>query len=136
MTGHRERLMEMGLYTPLSSEEIAKRNGMLQRMKEKKENASGYPCFVVYRSDDPYRYASSLMNKEKRAHDAEKIAEKLYSWEASKLCFKLGSNDPDQPKRPIKETGYLSMYKYCTVYEWEEWQNEKRQISLIDGKDA
>lgn len=134
MKGHRERLIEMGLVFPLSSEEEAKRNGMIQRMKESKWGPSGYPCFVVYRSDDPYRHV--VLSGDKCCREAEMIADKLYSWEASKLCFKLGQKDPEQPRRHIKDTGYLSLYKCCFMNEWNNWVNTKAQTTLFDGEEA
>ena len=42
MEGHRQRLIESGLLVPLSNEEIARRNGILQHIAERR--AQGDKC--------------------------------------------------------------------------------------------
>ncbi len=124
MEGHRQRLIESGLLVPLSNEEIARRNGIIAQMEERKARgekvrSGDVPNCCVFRSDDHRNHI--FLSGDRSCRDAELIAEKLYGYEASRICHYLGLYDPEQPPRPLKGLPPLEMYKWCTRPEWDEW---------------
>ena len=126
MTGHRERLIKAGLYVPLDSHDIAERDEILQRAK-KGEKVKEKPCHCVIRVDGAYKQLWHP-DEEERCHDAELIAEKLYSWEAWRLVNLLERKDDQQPKAP---GGWvLGLYRICSVDDWAAWEAEHSQLML------
>ena len=104
MTGHRQRLIESGLFVPLSNEEIARRNGIIAQMEERKARgervrSGDIPNCCVFKSDDHRNHI--FLSGDRSCRDAELIAEKLYGYEASRICHYLGLYDPEQPPRPL-----------------------------------
>ena len=111
MEGHRQRLIESGLLVPLSNEEIARRNGILQHIAERR--AQGDKCkgvdvseYCVFRTDK--HNCHILFSDDRRCEDAELIADKLFYYEASHICHHLGIYDTEQPPRTLKGLGMLS----------------------------
>ena len=132
MQGHRERLISSGLFSPLSPEETARRNGILERVANG-EKIKDIPAYCVYRSDAPYNHV--VFEDAKRCKDAELIAEKLLYFEASRLCHRLNYDDPELPLTHPKSTYKQSLYKICSKGEWDIWAAQKLQMSIFDGND-
>ena len=66
MNGHRERLITCGLYSPLSIEEIARRNGLLARLADgEKMDSCVRPNMCVFRSDGP---STHILLQRRRAY--------------------------------------------------------------------
>lgn len=135
MTGNRERLIESGLYIPLSNEEIARRNGILVQVAERKARGEkvyigDIPDCCVFRADKPFNHVS--LSGYKCCVYAELIADKLFGYEASRLCHHLGLYDTQQPPRPLKGLPPFEMYKWCSRKEWDEWVAQRAQISIFD----
>lgn len=98
MEGHRQRLIESGLLVPLSNEEIARRNGIMVQIADRKARgekvrSGDIPNCCVFRSDDHRNHV--LPSENRCCQDAELIADKLYSYEASRICHYLGIYDPE-----------------------------------------
>lgn len=132
MEGHRQRLIESGLLVPLSKEEIARRNGIMVQIAERKARgekvrSGDIPNCCVFRSDDHRNHVLLLGNR--CCQDAELIADKLYSYEASRICHHLGLNDPEQPPRSLKGLSPFEMYKWCTRPEWDEWVEQRSRTT-------
>ena len=130
MEGHRQRLIESGLLVPLSNEEIARRNGILQHIAERR--AQGDKCkgvdipeYCVFRADK--HNCHIFLSGNRRCEDAELIADKLFSYEASCICHHLGIYDTEQPPRPLKGLPPFEMYRKCTRSEWDEWVAQRAQ---------
>ena len=131
MDGNRERLIALGLYKPLSSEEIARRNGILARMAEgEKVDSCVRPNMCVFRSDMPYTHI--LLSGDQCCKDAELIAEKVTYWEAQQLCNRFNWNDPKLPLTYPKSLYRHHLYKICSLEDWAAWLAEKAQISFFD----
>lgn len=135
MTGHRQRLIESGLLVTLSNEEVARRNGILQSITERR--AQGDKCkgvdipeYCVFRADKPNCHIHLSGNR--CCEDAELIADKLFYYEASRICHHLGIYDTEQPSRPLKGLPPFEMYKLCSRAEWEEWLFRKAQITIFE----
>lgn len=131
MTGHRERLIESGLFFPLSNEEIARRNGIMQHVTERRTQGDkckgiDIPEYCVFRADKPLCHIQLSGNK--CCEDAELIADKLFSYEASRICHYFGIHDTEQPPRPLKGLPPFEMYRMCTRAEWDEWVAQRAQI--------
>lgn len=134
MTGHKQRLIESGLLVPLSKEEIARRNGIIQRITERK--AQGDKCkgvdipeYCVFRADKPFCHI--LLSGNRSCEDAELIADKLFSYEASRICHYLGIHDAEQPPRSLKGLPPFEMYRMCTRAEWDKWVAQRAQMKKI-----
>lgn len=130
MEGHRQRLIESGLLVPLSKEEIARRNGILQHIAERR--AQGDKCkgvdipeYCVFRADK--HNCHIFLSGNRCCEDAELIADKLFSYEASRICHHLGIYDTEQPPRPLKGLPPFEMYRKCTRSEWDEWVAQRAQ---------
>ena len=131
MQGHKERLIESGLLSPLSPEETAKRMGILLRVENgAKIPAEGVPNYIVFRADKPFAHIASAGYK--RCEDAELIADYLYYNEAYRLCRTLVNNDHIQPDRPHAHFTRFGMYKTCTQNEWDAWMLEKSEINIFE----
>ena len=83
MEGHRQRLIESGLLVPLSNEEIARRNGIIQQIAERKARGDkcrgvDIPEYCVFRADKPFCHIQLSGNR--RCEDAEIIADKLFGY--------------------------------------------------------
>ena len=131
MEGHRQRLIESGLLVPLSNEEIARRNGIIQQIAERKARGDkcrgvDIPEYCVFRADKPFCHIQLSGNR--RCEDAELIADKLFGYEASRICHHLGIHDTEQPPRPLTGLPPFEMYKWCTRAEWDEWVAQRAQI--------
>lgn len=131
MEGHRQRLIESGLLVPLSNEEIARRNGLLVQIAERKNRGDkcrgvDIPEYCVFRADKPFCHI--LLSGNRCCEDAELIADKLFSYEASRICHHLGIYDTEQPPRPLKGLPPFEMYRKCTRAEWNEWVAWRTQI--------
>ncbi len=134
MQGHKGRLIESGLLSPLSPEETVKRMGILLRVENgAKIPAEEVPNYVVFRADKPFTHVSLAANK--RCEDAELIADHLYYYEAYRLCRELASKDPEQPERALKHLPKFEMYKICSHKEWGSWVTDKSQISIFDSEE-
>ena len=130
MEGHRQRLIESGLLVPLSNEEIARRNGILQRIAVRRARGdkckgADIPEYCVFRADK--HNCHIFLSGNRRCEDAELIADKLFSYEASRICHHLGIYDTDQPPRPLKGLPPFEMYRKCTRLEWDEWVAQRAQ---------
>ena len=130
MEGHRQRLIESGLLHPLSNEEIARRNGIIAQMAERKARGEkvrrgDIPNCCVIRSDEHRNHI--ILSGDRRCQDAELIADHLYGYEASRICHHLGIYDTEQPPRALKGLPPLEMYKWCTRPEWDEWVAQRAQ---------
>jgi len=130
MEGHRQRLIESGLLHPLSNEEIARRNGILQRIAERR--AQGDKCkgvdipeYCVFRTDKHNCHIQ--LSSDRCCKDAELVADKLFYYEASRICHHLGIYDTEQPPRPLKGLPPLEMYRICSRAEWDEWVAHRAQ---------
>ena len=131
MEGHRQRLIESGLLVPLSNEEIARRNGLLVQIAERKARGDkcrgvDVPVYCVFRADKPFCHIQLSGNR--CCEDAELIADKLFGYEASRICHHLGIHDTEQPPRPLKGLPPFEMYRMCTRAEWDEWVAQRAQV--------
>lgn len=122
---HRERLIAAGLYKPLSDDSLYTRNSILQRM-DAGENIKDAPIFCVFRRDKPF--AHIILDPPRRCEFAELIADKLYSYEAHRLCDRLNFHDPEQPSG--RSGHYLGMYGIAVREDWEQWEAESGQLSM------
>lgn len=124
--GHRERLIEIGLYEPLPPSVLRDREKILERSRNG-EKIKDKPCHCVIRVDGAFRQLWHP-DEEDRCQNAELIAEKLYSWEAWNLVSRLEQKDDQQPK---SRAGYfLGLYRICSISDWEEWEAQHSQIAL------
>ena len=131
MHGHRERLIDSGLYSPLLPEEIARRNGLLARLADgEKMDSCVRPNMCVFRSDGPYTHI--LLSGDHCCQDAELIADRLTYWEAQRLCDRLNWKDPTLPLTHPKSLYRQSLYKICAMGEWDIWASQKAQMSIFD----
>jgi hypothetical protein len=134
MQVHKERLIESGLLSPLSLEEIVKRMGVLLCVENGvKIPAEEVPNFVVFRADKPFAHIASAGYK--RCEDAELIADYLYYDEAYRLCRTLVNNDHIQPDQPHAHFTRFGMYKICTHNEWDAWMLEKSEINIFNSEE-
>lgn len=124
---HRQRLIEEGLYTPLTPHDIAERNGILLRWKGG-EKIQDVPNNCVYRADSPW--SNIQRPDEKQCKEAELIADRLYSWEAWRLCNSLNYHDKQQPPRPNPHHPPLEMYRIASMDDWKEWEDRHAQIEM------
>ena len=127
MTNHRQRLIDEGLYKPLTPYDIAQRNGELQR-REQGEKIQDPPIYCVYRADHPN--SNITRPDDLQCKDAELIASHLRGYEAHRLCFYLSENDKQQPPRPNPYLPPLEMYRIANMEDWAEWEAAHAQIML------
>ena len=125
---HFERLANINLLHPLSEEEQYKRDRILDRVAEG-EQIKDIPEFVVFRSDDEYRHI--ILPDEMCCRTAELIMQKLYHWEAARICDHLNYKDPDLPFRNEKRGYKQRLYKYSTMSEWERWLKSGQQMEIV-----
>lgn len=126
MTGHRERLIEMGLYEPLTPHDIQEREEILSRVK-RGEKIKDKPSQCVIRVDGPFKQLWHP-DEEERCQDAELIADNLYSWEAWSLLSRLEQKDDQQPKSA--RGWFLGLYRICSIADWKAWEAEHSQLAL------
>ena len=127
MERHRERLIEEGLYKPLTPYDISERNGLLQR-RSNGEKVQDPPIYCVYRADTPNGNISRP--DEYQCKDAELIASHLRGYEAHRLAFHLSTYDKQQPPRPRPYHPPLEMYRVATMEDWAEWEAKHSQMTL------
>lgn len=133
MNVHRERLIACGLFSPLSSEEIIRRNGLLARLNNgEKMDSCVRPDMCVFRSDGPFTHVQ--LSGDHCCKEAELIADKLTYCEAQRLCERLNWNDPKLPPTYPKSPYRQTLYKICSMKEWEVWKAQKLQMSIFDAK--
>ena len=125
----RDDLISRGLIHPKSSEEEAKRNGILMRISEG-EKIKDAPIYCVFKADGPYKHIQ--YDGEKRCKSAELIEDKLYSYESHVLCTRLNDNDDKLPLTWEKSLYRQSLYKICSMSEWKEWQDDMAQVTIFD----
>ena len=131
MNGHRERLIELGLYKPCDLDTECERNGILKGIAEG-EKVINKPIYCVFRKDAWNKHI--IYNGEFAEYccqSAELIADKLTSYEANILCGRLNSLDPEQPKGGAPCYLPLGMYGYATMKDWEMWEQEHSQTSFL-----
>lgn len=122
---HRERLIAVGLLTPLSVGSVYERDRAIERAKQSR-GTKDLPQFCVFRRDEWTRHI--ILDGEKECKSAELIESKLFSYEAHVLCSRLNFHDKEQP---IGGCGYyLGMYGVCSMTDWEEWWSRHAQIML------
>lgn len=130
MASHRERLISLGIYKPFNLDKECERNGILKRMAEG-ETFSVKPEWCVFRKDDWKKHIGYDGEfAEHCCQSAELIADKLTSYEAHRLCDKLNSEDPEQPKGGAPCYLPLGMYGIATMKEWNKWAQEHSQMSI------
>ena len=127
MTGHRERLIKEGLYTPLTPYDIAERNGLLQR-RAQGEKIQDPPIYCVYRADHPF--SNITRPDEYQCKDAELIQSHLRGYEAHRLANYLSIYDKTQPPRPKPNLPPLEMYRIANMDDWAAWEAEHSQLVL------
>lgn len=126
MTGHKERLIAAGLLEPMTGSRISERNGILFRIAQGEE-IKEKPIFCVYRRDEPYNHV--IAPSEHTCKDAELVVDRLYSYEAYRLCDRLNARDEGQPRTP-NGLWYMHMYAICTMEDWADWEMKTAQISM------
>ena len=124
MKSHRERLIEAGLFQPLSPEAVFQREYILERIAQG-EKIGEKPIWCIFRRDEWDRHVSTTYGKECRS--AELIQDKLYHYEAQVKVDRLNNRDPEQPGR---QGAYLGMYGICTMPEWADWEDWHAQIGM------
>ena len=122
-----DRLVSLGLIYPLSSDEIYRRDRILDKVAEG-QKVRDAPEWVCFRSDDQFKHIN-LTGKDK-CKSAELIMSKLYHWEAHRMCNRLNNHDPELPKNP--QGYYQGMYKYATISDWLEFSHSKDQITFFE----
>lgn len=122
---HRERLIAVGLYKPLSDDSLYTWNSILQRM-DAGENIEDALIFCVFRRDKPFSHI--ILEPPFRCECAKLIADKLYSYEAHRLCDRLNFFDPEQPSG--RSGYYLGMYGIVSHDDWEQWEAESTQMTM------
>lgn len=132
MTGHKERLIAADLLVPMSKARISERAGILFRIAQGEE-IKEKPIFCVYRRDEPYNHV--IAPPEHSCKDAELIADRLYSYEAYRLCDRLNAKDEEQPRSP-NGLWYMHMYAICTMGDWAEWEINTAQVSIGGMQDG
>lgn len=126
MEGHKERLIAADLLEPMAGSRVSERNGILFRIAQGEE-IKEKPIFCVYRRDELYNHV--VASPKHICKDAELIADRLYSYEAYRLCDRLNARDEEQP-RTGNGLWYLDMYAICTMEDWANWEMKTAQIPM------
>lgn len=125
---HKERLISIGLLTPISEDDVYQRNGVLLRVKEG-EKIHYVPHWCVFRRDEPFHHVVAA-DEDHECRSAELIADMLYSYEAHVICDKLNYHDENQPPRAKPYLPPVGMYGICTMKDWMEWEKRHAQLRL------
>ncbi|MBR5889112.1 MAG: hypothetical protein IKY92_03630 [Akkermansia sp.] len=124
---HRQRLIEEGLYEPLTPNDIAERKELLER-RARGEKIQDPPIYCVYRADDPWTHIDTSLGK--KCQDAELIADHLRGYEAQSLCSRLCIYDKQQPPRTRPWLPPLDMYRISKMDDWDAWEAQHAQLRM------
>lgn len=124
---HRDRLIAAGLFTPLSASQICRRNDILFQLKQGVKVYEA-PTHCVFRRDAPNRHVQLPGPLE--CQQAELIEQRLFSYEAHRLCDQLNRRDPEQPPRPNPALPPIGMYGICSMDDWADWEQRHAQLRL------